>query len=442
MTVNKEQICKTAAALCALAVLAGCGAPAQKTRAESETAASQIASNSAGPAAGDAPQAGTIARRPEANTAMWTEGMSAEELLEPDRTGCVDVRGADLSGADLSQAGALLENASFDGRTKWPDTLPEGLDLSKLMELGRDPGLGVRILHEQGITGKGVGIAIIDQTLLTDHQEYKDRLRFYEEYNTAAQQAAQMHGAAVASIALGETAGVAPDALLYYIADDTGTYKDETYTQDMRFYARDIDRFVALNETLAADEKIRVISISLGYMPDTPGAQEMDAAIARARAAGIAVVYVSDSDRMMKNYMGAGRAPYGDPNDPAQRLPGRFWQSALFGGEYTTSRALLVPMDRRTAASPSGTDEYAYYVNGGMSWAIPYIAGLYALACQVDPDVTFEQFTGAAIETAQPLSLLHEGRQYSYGRLVNPAALLGKINGKPVPCWSGACPAT
>nr|WP_243151682.1 S8 family serine peptidase [Anaerotruncus colihominis] len=310
------------------------------------------------------------------------------------------------------------------------------------MELGRDPGLGVRILHEQGITGKGVGIAIIDQTLLTDHQEYKDRLRFYEEYNTAAQQAAQMHGAAVASIALGETAGVAPDALLYYIADDTGTYKDETYTQDMRFYARDIDRFVALNETLAADEKIRVISISLGYMPDTPGAQEMDAAIARARAAGIAVVYVSDSDRMMKNYMGAGRAPYGDPNDPAQRLPGRFWQPALFGGEYTTSRALLVPMDRRTAASPSGTDEYAYYVNGGMSWAIPYIAGLYALACQVDPDVTFEQFTGAAIETAQPLSLLHEGRQYSYGRLVNPAALLGKINGKPVPCWSGACPAT
>lgn len=29
--------------------------------------------------------------------------------------------------------------------------------------------------------GIGIGIAIIDQSLLTDHVEYKDRLRLYEE---------------------------------------------------------------------------------------------------------------------------------------------------------------------------------------------------------------------------------------------------------------------
>ena len=51
------------------------------------------------------------------------------------------------------------------------------------MELGKDPGLGVRQLQAQGITGSGVGIAIIDQPMLVDHQEYASRLKLYEEIN-------------------------------------------------------------------------------------------------------------------------------------------------------------------------------------------------------------------------------------------------------------------
>ena len=72
--------------------------------------------------------------------------------------------------------------ASFDSQTQWPaaNKIPAGFDWRKIMELNKDPGLEVRALHEQGITGKGVSIAIIDQTLLVDHIEYKDRLRLYE----------------------------------------------------------------------------------------------------------------------------------------------------------------------------------------------------------------------------------------------------------------------
>jgi hypothetical protein len=36
-------------------------------------------------------------------------------------------------------------------------------------------------MHAQGITGQGVGIAIIDNPLLVDHEEYAGRLRLYEE---------------------------------------------------------------------------------------------------------------------------------------------------------------------------------------------------------------------------------------------------------------------
>ncbi len=403
-------------AVCLLAALAaGCAAPQPAPAQEDDP---------------DALVAGTVSRRPQAGLQWmpeWQEERGLGAVLMPGEEGRLDLRGADLRQADLSGLGGLLLDADFDSITQWPQAVPQGFDPEAVMELGKDPGLGVGALHAQGITGRGVGIAIIDQTLLTDHQEYADRLRLYQEYNTVASEA-QMHGAAVASIALGETVGVAPEALLYYIADQVGTEQGDDFVRDMSDYARDIDRFVALNETLPEDEKIRVISMSVGYLPEVAGAEAMDEAIARARAAGIAVVWVSDDDPLMSQFLGAGRAPLEDPDDIRAVRPGLFWTEYLYSGTLLNTDALLVPMDRRTAASPTGTADYTYYVDGGMSWAVPYVAGLYALACQVKTDVTFEEFVEAARATAQPLRITHEGREYPFGSVVDPAALLAELS--------------
>lgn len=371
---------------------------------------------SAGP---DALEAGTVCRRPEP--------VATSLMDDPDvDAGWGDFRCADLREMDLSDMLDDLLTVDFDTKTQWPEALPEGFDPGRLMELGKDPGLGLRTLHAQGITGKGVGIAIIDQALLVDHQEYSGRLRLYQEYHTAANDNASMHGPAVASIALGKTVGAAPEALLYYIADDLGTGTGGSFVRDMSYYAANVDRLAALNQSLPADEKIRVISMSAGYMPDTAGAEEMDAAIQRAREAGIAVVWVSSRDPLMAPYTGMGRTPYGDPNSVSDVRPGMFWEDILYTGEYSGSdgSALLVPMDRRTTAAASGTSEYAYFAEGGSSWMVPWVAGLYALACQVKPDVTFEEFTQAAQATARPVSAVKDGIEYPYGGVLDPAALL------------------
>ena len=106
-----------------------------------------------------------------------------------------------------------------------------------------------------------------------------------------------------------------------------------------------------------------------------------------------------------------------------------FWEEALYSGEYrgADGSLLLVPMDRRTTASPSGEDAYAHFAEGGMSWAVPWVAGLYALACQTKPEVTFEEFLTAAQATARPVSLRRDGADYPYGKAVDPAALLDAL---------------
>lgn len=372
---------------------------------------------------------GSIVRKPTQADylAEWQKQKTLEELLTFNHMDSIDVRSADLSDADLSIIPGIL-TSTFDSRTTWSNLLPPGFDPDKLMELGKDPGLGLRSLHEQGITGKGVGIAIIDQTLLVDHEEYADRLMYYAEYNSMALDAASPHGAGVSSIALGKTTGVAPEALLYFIADDVGTETpDGEFIRDLTFYAQDIDRMIDLNEQLPSDERIRIISMSIGWQRNDKGVKEIETAIQRARVAGIEVVWVSDNDPLASQFVGMGREPLANANDIASCRPGLFWEKNLFSGEFTGAEKILLPMDNRCIASPTGTSDYAFYSTGGSSWKVPYVAGLYALACQVKPDITFEAFLSAAKATGRPVSIEHEGVEYPYGLVADPAKIIEYI---------------
>ena len=99
------------------------------------------------------------------------------------------------------------------GENAYPTTIG-----TKFWILGKNPGLGIRSLHDMGIDGRNVGIAMIHMPMIVDHVEYGKQARLYEEINIISDAESEMHGPAVASIAVGKTIGVAPNADLYYIA--------------------------------------------------------------------------------------------------------------------------------------------------------------------------------------------------------------------------------
>jgi hypothetical protein len=341
-----------------------------------------------------------------------------------------DFRHLNLSGDDYSKQKELLLNATFDTRTKWPsaDKLPRGFDPAEILEIGKDPGLGIRQLHEQGITGRGVTIAIIDQPLLKDHVEYKDQLVFYEEINIFDSHP-EMHGAAVSSIAVGKTVGVAPDARFYYIATyafDQGNFDPSNEKRDFRFIAKAVRRMVEVNEQLPEDEKIRVLSISVGWGPDEAGYSEMNDAVEEANAAGILVISSNLAMTDGSRFLGMGREALSDPNDFSSYMPGLFWQEMFFNNDGWPAM-LLVPMDSRTTASEQGVEHYVFYRDGGLSWSIPYIAGMYALTVQVKPDITPEEFWAAAMQTGKTTQVRYAGQKYDFGVILNPQALIEEI---------------
>ena len=347
-----------------------------------------------------------------------------------DNTFQIDYRSADLSKWDLTQSLEDLLYSDFDSRTVWPpvEKLPAGFDPQKIMELGKDPGLGIRQLQAQGITGSGVGIAIIDQPMLVDHQEYASRLKLYEEIHIDPGTVSQMHGPAVASLAVGKTVGVAPGADLYFIADFAGTSTGAgQFVYDFSYLAQAVRRILEVNQSLPDGQKIRVLSLSIGWLPEDKGYADMEAAVNEAKAAGIFVVSMNIHETYGWDMMGMGRGALDDPDDFGSYTIPAMWNGVHFNTRYFSSNYLLIPMDARTAASPTGNKDYVFFGMGGMSWTAPYVAGVYALACQVDPGITPDKFWSTALQTGRTTQVMHNGEPVSFGVILDSQALIAAL---------------
>lgn len=285
------------------------------------------------------------------------------------------------SDLDFSNSLWLLQESSFN-ETTFANTpkehLPEGYDPKKVIELGKDPGLNARKVHDKGVTGKGVNIALMDWALLNS-DNYDENIVSYSSAPRISEISETMHGCAVASILAGKETGVAPDANVYYFAEKHSGGND----QDMIL---SFQRMLEINKNLPDDEKIRVVSIS-----GTPyGGEEMNKLLEQAKKDGI---WVMSSPEFWENFGYLGRVnPMGDPDD---------FNNYKIQRTARKGRQLYVNSGNRTVTNNTVEGGYRHDSKASASWAIPVVAGYYALACQVDPSITPERFLELADETAQ-----------------------------------------
>jgi len=356
-----------------------------------------------------------------------------------------DLRNKDLSGRDLSKTPIdILQTVDFDTETIWPekDKLPSGFNPEKLLEESKNPGLGIKKLHEQGITGQGVVVAIIDQKLGINHPEYKDSIIDYQEYGKTKNEPISMHGPAVASLLVGKECGVAPEAKLVYKAVPSASYN---------FYRNSeaLNDIIEKNKHLPQNEKIRIVSCSIGYMVDNPrpGLDEWIKTLNKAKEAGIFVIDVG-GHQVDINFTGGGspenkddlesyrpwlnpdnREGYKNGEEELDKLIAEgnvdkilqkireIWQDELSNiadadlrkkieahlAELKNQRLpeIIVPSDYRTMASSwSKENQYMYNGKGGISWSVPYLAGLFALALQINPNLQKEEMTEIITKSA------------------------------------------
>jgi len=317
-----------------------------------------------------------------------------------------DVRFKDMSKLDLSDRLGLIQTLTFNMNTVWPpdDKLPSGRKPRMILREAMNPGLGIRQIHEQGITGKGVNVAIIDQPLYQDHLEFKGKI--VEYYDTGCGSESSMHGPAVASLLVGTNCGTAPGARLYCAAAPS-------WLQDSAYYAKALEWIIEKNAELADGHKIRAVSVSAA--PSGPGSpfnkntHLWEQARGKALDEGILVLDCTSDYGFISSC-------WSDPNDPesvAKCTPG----SPGMTGWYRPGK-LLPPCSVRTTAEQYEKDKYSYQYTGrgGLSWGIPYTAGVLALGWQVNPDLTAAQARKLLFESAYSTA---DGQ-----KIINPSRFL------------------
>jgi serine protease AprX len=324
-----------------------------------------------------------------------------------------DVRCNDISRFDLSDKPNLPATLWFNKHTIWPEPakMPSGCDPNQILTTVMNPGLGVRVLHQQGITGKGVNVAIIDQPMYLNHPEFAGKIVAY--YDTGCNSQSSMHGPAVASLLVGINCGTAPDANFYYVAAPS-------WLQDAAYYANALDWIIQQSESLPIKEKIRVVSVSAA--PSGSGSPfvrnngKWDNACERAEQAGILVLDCTSHRGLI------GPCWY-DPNDledPAKCTPGFPGMAPGFRPDR-----ILVPCSPRTTAEQYYRDifSYQYCGRGGLSWSIPYCAGVLAMAWQIRPEFTTQKMVDFLFESA------HVNKQGA--RIINPPAFIELVTQTP-----------
>ena len=113
----------------------------------------------------------------------------------------------------------------------------------------------------------------------------------------------------------------------------------------------------------------------------------------RAQEEGILVLDASQH----KGFISACWCDLNDPENPVKCTPGY----PGLPDSYNPAN-LMAPTSLRTVARQDrpGRPSYQYYGRGGLSWGIPYVAGLLAMGWQIRPDLSPEQMKELLFQSA------------------------------------------
>lgn len=306
----------------------------------------------------------------------------------------IDGRNKDLSKETIEDKD--LEDACIDTTTVLsPEQTKK---VFPVMENAKKPGLGINTLHEKGITGKGVRIAVIDEPLFM-HSSYANTVKSYSENGFDNSTKGTDRSAGVVSILTGKTTGVAPDSeVVYFAAND-----EENGVKTNKYYTESLNKIIENNENLPENKKVSVVTLSKKLDTEAADYEDFKKAAAKAKEAGIFVVSRNMPDIYEGfDFYGANRKPEGDVNNVNNYFIAPDYAEKI---KNSAENLVGIPSEHRTVADTKSFSSMRYEGNdGGKGWAAPWFAGMFALAKQVKSDLTPEEFLTLVKDTSSQLA--------------------------------------
>ena len=320
-----------------------------------------------------------------------------------------DVRWGDLTAITDPLSLDMIATLNFNLDTKFGKSTDNG---TAVLEKGKNPGLGVKSIHKRGITGRGVNVGIIDQNLCLSHPEFKGKVVQYKDIGcNQPPNRGSMHAPGVLGLLAGTTLGTAPDVHVYFSAAPS-------WTQDTKYQAEALEWILEVNQSLPKDSRIKVVSVSAAPSgkgsPFNKNTRLWDKAFKKAKKEGILVLDCT-------KHHGIIGPCYYDIHDPDDLSKCKIGYPGMTMQRRPPKNRIYAPCSFRTTAEEynDGNPSYQYHGRGGLSWSVPYVAGVLALGWQVKPDLKDNEIVRLLFKTAYITD-------DSY-KIINPVAFIDAV---------------
>ena len=353
----------------------------------------------------------------------------------------------DLSG--LSEQ--MLQYVSFDSDTKFPENLQ--IQAQKLLENSISIMQEIQELQEVGITGKGVTIAIIDTPF--DISQFGDNLSYYQIEGINKEN----HGITVTSI----ISQIVPESQIIFFGDNK---KSKTRNADAEKFIKSIlgneklnadvlsiSSPVEINENLLS-ENCEIVNSSnfnsgeigfrYGLRRNIGGNEVIEPAdcqsegkskqpierqvVNELRKMGIEVESINEDniEQIINKLNDFGISENDQRLQLVKKLlktPEEFYLQSIRDDKTTTpgkninnNDLVCIPSAGITVKQNDG--KFKYIGTNSTSFSIPVVTGLFAMARQVNPEITLEQFSEICMQTATV--------EYGY-KVVSPKAMIREV---------------
>jgi hypothetical protein len=357
---------------------------------------------------------------------------------------------------------------SFDTNTVFSNEQNSKYRPQELIERGKDFGLGLSKLHKAGIDGRGIDVTLIDWNFDYDNPEFVDEdgnSRIVEYNNEHISQKRKFkegfHGKTVSSLLAGSNTGVAPKCNISFYAIEPKedlSKQVENILDALQSNGKKIPQVISLSSSLNSNEKNEQYTERLekagcdfvnspnflkhfifhnrnNYMDiddnENLSAQKLSTNInskkdwKRFRVEGtvkrkllqakLASKKMSDEDKV---HIERDIQKYDMLLNMTYEQAIEFEKNKIANTQKFWKQKIHIPCGGRSYPQIGGG--YMYCGHSSVSWTIPQVAGLLVLAKQMDPNVSYEEFSQIAKDTCNKNS---EGYM-----VVNPEGIVRQIN--------------
>lgn len=264
----------------------------------------------------------------------------------------------------------IISKILFSTRTIFPKKNPFRYDKSIFYTFD-----DIKKIHELGIDGSGVNVAVIDFVFDTVPNELKECLISYVNCNKNAE--VHFHGSTTSTQLCGKNLGIAPNSKLWFYGIGQGGKNIAN------------DTIYALNDIYEQNKKganIKIINISGSRQRENPEFVKLyEKLLAQGCYIIDSITFGEDFTSINYNYF-TKKYYYSD--------------GQIFGmGKDLLDSKIAIPTGGKMTPLVTTKDDYLYCGQATYSWSIPILCGYFALALQISPDLTYDEFVQLAHKT-------------------------------------------